>query len=191
LNFVLVDFVSDKYFVPYLAWSAFLLAAVAAWLEQRLGSRAVIALGVVVACVLLGQFSHVVGREHGRWRERAQEIVRDHPNVASFSPMLFAATGAEPGCGLDNPALAYGSYGDAFLVTEQTEKLRFTDERLVECLKANRDMPMLVDWSFYFFTRPGSPLRAYLEDDGKAQRLFSSREARAQWNRPLLTMPPE
>jgi hypothetical protein len=104
--------------------------------------------------------------------------------------MLFAATGAEPGCGFANPALTYGGFGETFLVTERTRPFRFSDERLIACLRANPQTSMVVDWAFYFFTRPGSPLRQYLAGEGSAQRLFFSPDAVEQWDRPLLRMNP-
>ena len=104
--------------------------------------------------------------------------------------MLFAATGAEPGCGFANPALTYGGFGQAFLLTERTRPFRFSDERLVECLRANPDLRVVVDWAFYFFTRPDSSLRSYLRGEGSQQRIYFSSEARDQWNSPGLWMSP-
>jgi hypothetical protein len=47
---------------------------------------------------------------------------------------------------------------------------------------------VVVDWAFYIFTRPGSPLRSYLQGEGSQQRIFFSPEARDQWNSPALWM---
>ena len=51
-------------------------------------------------------------------------------------------------------------------------------------------MPVVIDWAFYFFTRPGSRLREYLAGEGSAQRLYFSPDAVQQWDRPLLRMSP-
>ena len=48
----------------------------------------------------------------------------------------------------------------------------------------------MIDWAFYFFTRPGSALREYLAGEGNDRRLFFSPQALAQWDRPLLSMSP-
>ncbi|MGH7787143.1 MAG: hypothetical protein ACRERC_09785, partial [Candidatus Binatia bacterium] len=119
---------------------------------------------------------------------RADWIARQYPAVAAFTPMFFAATGTEPGCGMANPALTYGCYGEALLVTDRTRPFQFTDARLVDCLRANPDMPMVVDFWFYYFTRPGSALRAYLAGEGSGQRLYFSPLALEQWDRPELSL---
>jgi hypothetical protein len=100
--------------------------------------------------------------------------------------MLFAVSGAEPGCGFANPALTYGGFGEGILLTERTRPFRFSDARLIDCLRANPDLRVVVDWAFYFFTRPGSPLRSYLSGEGSQQRIFFSPEAQDQWNSPEL-----
>jgi hypothetical protein len=191
LNFFLVDYVSDKYFIPFLACSSFLLAAVAWSLQRRIGASAFAGVGLILSCALAVQTARALNNEHGNWYQRAKQIVAEHPAIVSFTPMVFAATGAEPGCGFDNPAFTYGGFGDGLLVVDQTRHLRFSDERLVQCLRANPQLLMLVDWGFYFFTRPGSPLRTYLANEGSPQRLFWSPQAQAQWDQPVLTMMPE
>ena len=103
-------------------------------------------------------------------------------------PDIAPATGAEPACDFGNSALTYGSFGESFLLTERTKRFRVSDERLIACLRAHPEIPVIVDWAFYYFTRPGSALRAYLEGEGSAQRLFFSPDAVAQWDRPLLRM---
>lgn len=190
ITFAAVDFTSPRYFVPYLAVSSFLLAGVV-WLLAR---PAPIPAGVAAfaACVVLqSQLSAAVRAARDPWYyERAAKIVAQHPAVVSFTPMLFAATGAEPGCGFANPALTYGDFGETFLGTERLRPFRFSDERLIDCLRANPETQVVVDWAFYFFTRPGSALRTYLRGEGSQQRLFFSPEARDQWNSPELWMSP-
>lgn len=191
LDFVVMDFVSPRYFIPYLGFVA-LLAAAWAWLVERAAGR-LVAAGTAAALVvaLALHFSTTVGADRDLWFwGRTDWIGREHRRVVSFSPILFAATGAEPGCGFANPALTYGAFGENFLRTERTQPFRFSDERLIACLRADPDLPIVVDWAFYFFTRPGSPLRAYLAGEGSAHRLFFSPESVEQWDKPLLRMSP-
>lgn len=191
LNFGAMDFVSPRYFVPFFAFSAFLFSGWL-WLAQRwIGTSAMAAAGAVAAMALAAHLVTTLGSDSDPWfRGRADAIAQEYPQVVSFAPIFFAATGTEPGCGFANSALTYGSFGDNFLLTERTRRFQFTDDRLIDCLRAHRDMPVVVDWAFYFFTRPGSRLRAYLAGEGSAQRLFFSPDAVAQWDRPLLRMSP-
>jgi hypothetical protein len=191
LDFVLLDFVSPRYFVPFLAFSAFLSAGWI-WLVQRWAPAfAMASIGVVLCVPLVVHFVQVLGSDRDPWYwGRSDWIAQTYPKVASFTPMLFAATGAEPGCDFANPVLTYGGFGETFLVTERTRQFRFSDERLVECLRANPTMPFVVDWAFYFFTRSGSPLRAYLDGEGKAQLLFFSPDAMERWKQPSIRMSP-
>jgi len=190
-NFAVLDFVSMRYFLSYPAFSAFLVAGWV-WLAQR----HVPPFAVEVACAgvigLLGShFFSTFGAVQDPWyRGRLECVTSLNPTLVSFSPMLFAAAGTEPGCGFANPALTYGGFGETFLITERLRRFKFDDQRLLDCLRANPKIPVVVDWGFYFFTRPGSPLRAYLEGEGAAQRLFFSPEAIWQWNEPLLRMSP-
>lgn len=103
--------------------------------------------------------------------------------------MFFAATGTDPSCGFANAALTYGDFGETFLAAPRLHRFRFSDERIIECLRANRETPLVIDWAFYFFTRPGSALREYARAEGSAQRLFFSPEALEQWDRAALSMP--
>jgi hypothetical protein len=191
VNFFALDFVSPRYFIPFPAFSAFLFAGLV-WLVQRYVPPLAVATVGAVLCVALGvHLAAAIESNRDLWYwGRSDWIARQYPTVVSFSPMLFAATGSEPGCGLANPALTYGGFGEAFLLTERTRKFRFSDERLIACLRANPDTRMVVDWAFYFFTRPGSALRAYLSGEGSAQRLFFSPDAVEQWDRPVLRMNP-
>jgi hypothetical protein len=171
LNFVGLDFVSAKYFIPLLAVASFLLAGVL-WLAQRHVPPLVATAAAVVICAAL--LIHFASRgTHGfrEYYQRAGEITHQHPMAVSFSPMLFAATGTEPGCGFANPALTYGSIGQTFLGSARTRGFQFSDERLIECLRANRQAVVVLDLWFYLFTRPGSPLREYVRGEGSAQAL--------------------
>ena len=186
VTFGAVDFASPRYFVPFLAVSSFLLAGIA-WLPARRAPVLTSALALVACVVLASRLTATLGAARDPWYyDRAAALVAQHPAVVSFTPMLFAVTGAEPGCGFANPALTYGGFGEAFLLTERTRPFRFSDARLVDCLRANPDLRVLVDWAFYFFTRPGSPLRSYLGGEGSQQRIFFSPEAQDQWNSPEL-----
>ncbi len=191
LNFVVMDFVSPRYFIPCFAFATFLCAGWV-WLAERYAGRWWTAAAATVAGVVLAvRLASMLQDQGDLWFwGRVRWIADHHPKVASFNPIFFAATGAEPACGLGNPALAYGAFGEAFLWTERTRALRVSDEHLVECLRANPDVPIVVDWAFYFFTRPDSRLRAYLAGDGSAHRLFFSPESVEQWDRPLLRMSP-
>ena len=147
--------------------------------------------GLALCVVLVRQLTAALGDDRDPWYYgRAGWITHEYPSVVSFTPMLFAATGAEPGCGFANPALTYGGFGETWLLTERTRKFRWSDDRLIKCLRANRDTPIVIDWAFYFFTRPGSALREYLAGEGNDRRLFFSPQALAQWDRPLLSMSP-
>jgi hypothetical protein len=118
---------------------------------------------------------------------RADWIAGQHPRMASFTPILFASTGREPGCGLWNPPDTYGGFGEAILgATERTRRFQISEERLVECLRANPSMPLVIDFWYYFFTRPGSPVRTYLRGEGSGQPLFFSPQALAQWDEPYI-----
>jgi hypothetical protein len=191
MDFFALDFMSPRYFLPYPAFSAFLLAGWL-WLAQRhLPALAAAGGGAVIALMLVIGLRPALSSNIDLWYwGRLDWIARETPNVVSFSPMLFAATGAEPGCELANPALTYGPFGAPFLVTEHTRKFQFSEERLLACLRAHPTTPIVIDWAFYFFTRHGSPLRSYLAGEGSGQRLFFSPEAVAQWERPLLEMSP-
>ena len=48
-------------------------------------------------------------------------------------------------------------------------------------------MPLVVDFWYYFFTRPGDVVRTYLGGEGSPQRLFFSPQALAQWDQPFIT----
>jgi hypothetical protein len=148
----------------------------------------VIAAGTVACVALAVQFTARLGEAHDPWYyERASALARKHPSVVSFTPMLFAVTGSEPGCGFWNPINTYGRFGEA-VGTERTRRLRFFDEDLVACLKREPEVPVVVDWGFYFFTRHGGALREYLNGEGRDRRVFMSRDAKEQWDEPLLTM---
>ncbi len=191
LNFVGLDFVSPRYFVPFIALSAFLLAGWVWLAERHAPTLAVAAAGAVVAVILATHQLSTFENNRDLWYwGRLNWIAKEYSDVASFSPMLFAATGIEPGCGFYNPVLTYGGFGAGLLDSERTRQFRFTDERLVECLKAHPQMPMVIDWAFYLFTRPGSSLRAYLNEEGREQRLFFSPQALEQWDRPAFRMSP-
>jgi 4-amino-4-deoxy-L-arabinose transferase-like glycosyltransferase len=189
LNFLVMDFVSPRYFIPYFGFSAF-LAAGWVWLAARHAGIRVAGTVAAVACLALAvHFTRLLGSDSDfQFWGRSRAIAEAHPRVVSFSPLFFAATGAEPACDLVNAALTYGSFGESFLSTERTKRFRVSDERLIACLRSHPETPVIVDWAFYYFTRPGSRLRAYLEGEGSAQRLFFSPDAVAQWDRPLLRM---
>ena len=191
VNFAGLDFVTARYFIPFLAFSAFLLAGWV-WLAQRwIPPTAVAAVGAAAAVLLAIPVRPALTKNIDAWYwERLRWIAAENPGVVSFSPMLFAATGTEPGCGLVNPALTWGQFGETLLQTERARRFRFTDERVIECLRAHPGTPIVIDWAFYFFTRPGSALRAYLAGEGRGQRLFFSPDAITQWDQPLLRMSP-
>lgn len=191
MDFFALDFVSPRYFLPYPAFAAFLLAGWV-WLAERRTARPIVAgVGAIVALVLAIGFRPALSANVDLWYwGRLEWVAHEAPSVVSFSPMLFAATGTEPGCELANPALTYGPFGEPFLVTPHTRKFQYPETRLVDCLRAHPDVPIVVDWAFYFFTRRGSPLRRYLEQEGSGQRLFFSPEAVEQWDRPLLQLSP-
>jgi 4-amino-4-deoxy-L-arabinose transferase-like glycosyltransferase len=191
LNFVGLDFVTPRYFIPFVAFVAVLAAAPVCAVSRRLPRW--VQAGAVVALVgaLAFNFHSTMRNAIDVWHYgRSRWIADQYPTVVSFNPMLFASTGTEPGCGLANPAITYGAFGRAWLVTERTRKFQWSDERVLACLRANPDVPVVVDWAFYFFTRPGSPLRNYLASDGRGRRLFFSPDALEQWDRPLLSMSP-
>ena len=190
-NFVVLDFVTPRYFIPFHACAALLSAAWVWLLERRLPSGVVAVVGLAVGLALAVHTATVLESDRDLWFwGRTQWIAEHHPRVVSFSPIFFAATGSEPGCDLANPALTYGAFGEALLTTPRTRGFRFSDERLIQCLRADPTIPVVVDWSFYFFTRPGSLLRRYLDGEGSAQRLYFSPESVEQWSRPLLRMNP-
>ncbi|HJQ84987.1 MAG TPA: glycosyltransferase family 39 protein [Candidatus Binatia bacterium] len=188
-NFVGLDYVSSKYFVPFLPFTAFLLAAPVALLVRRvrLGAAAV-AVGVL-SVALAGSLATSLRDEVDPWYYgRVDWIAREYPALVSFSPMVFAATGTEPGCGLWNPPDTYGGFGEAvFGASERTRRHQFTDERVIECLRARPDSKLVVDFWFYFFTRPGMPLREYLRGEGGEHVLFLSPQALAEWDQPRIT----
>jgi hypothetical protein len=192
VNFAALDFVTLRYFIPFPAFSSFLFAGVV-WMAQRwVAPMAVASVGALASVALAHHFATTLERECDPWHYgRALWIAEQHRTVVSFNPMFFVGTDTEPGCGLSNAALTYGGFGETLLGDrERTRKFRFSDDRLIDCLRANPQMPIVVDWAFYFFTRPGSPLRAYLDGEGNAQRLFFSPDALEQWGRPLLTISP-
>jgi 4-amino-4-deoxy-L-arabinose transferase-like glycosyltransferase len=187
LNFVALDFVSARYFVPYHAFSAFLVAGWV-WLALcYLPSRTHAVAATLVSIVLVSHLASTLGsdRDPAYWGQ-LRGIAREYPSVLSFSPMLFAATGAEPGCDFANPGITYEGFGDAVLVTDRTRKFRFSDEQLIQCLRDNPQTRVVIDWAFYFFTRPGSALRGYLAGEGRERRLFFSSDAAWQWDQPIL-----
>jgi 4-amino-4-deoxy-L-arabinose transferase-like glycosyltransferase len=185
VNFAMVDFLSPRYFVPYLAFSAFLLAGIAGVVQRRVGAMLTLSVAAIVCGILVSQLVSIV-REHDAWYvKRAESIARRYPEVVSFSPMFFAATGTEPGCGFENPMLTYGRFGEQFLVAPRLRRFAFSDERIIECLKQNPRLMLLVDIGFYLFTRPGSRLHQYLDGEGSTHRLFFSDEDETQWNLPI------
>ena len=190
LDFAGVDFVSAKYFIPFLAWSSFLVAAVwclaIRWLRPI--ARAIIAAAVVL--VLATHFRTSLNEHRDpSFYDTADRIAAQYTTVVSFTPMLFAATTIAPGCGFENAALTYGTFGET-LLAGSLARFRVSDAQLIGCLRRNPELPIVIDWAFYFFTRPGSALRAYLAGEGADHRLFFSPAAFEQWNRPVLTMRP-
>lgn len=189
-NFVALDYVSAKYFAPFLAVAAFLLAGVLS-LAERYASRATAATAAAVVCAaLIPWFASSLGRQVDPWYYgRADWIAHEHPRVLSFSPVFFAATGTEPGCGLWNPPDTYGAFGEAILgPAERTRRFQVSDDQLIACLRAHPEMPLVIDFWYYFFTRPGHPLREYLRGEGRAQPLFFSPQALAMWDQPVITI---
>jgi hypothetical protein len=185
LNFAAADFVSPRYFVPYLAFSALLLAGVVATPASSVGRAVTVSAAAIVCAVLAVRLVTIVRQQDAWYFKQADAIARDHPEVVSFSPIYFAATGTEPGCGFENPALTYGDFGVQFLAAPSLRKFAFSDERIIECLQRNPRMTLLVDLGFYLFNRSGSPLRRYLDGEGANQLLFFSRQDMAQWNQPV------
>jgi hypothetical protein len=189
-NFVGLDYVSAKYFVPFSAFTAFALGALV-WLARRWAApaSATVALGLASAALVVW-FAVALRKQIDPWYyARADFIAHEHTQVLAFTPMLFAASGREPGCGLWNPGDTFGGFGEAvFGGSERTRRFEFPEERLVDCLRANPSMPVVIDFWYYFFTRPGSPLRTYLRGDGAARAVFFSRQAAAQWDEPYITI---
>lgn len=190
LMFVGLDYVSAKYFVPFLAFTSFLLAGVVGLAQRYLPPLITATAAVVVTGALAVQFAAMLERQDDPWYYgRADWISREYPSVVSFTPMYFAATGTEPGCGLFDPANTFGSFGEHIIGdVDPIRRFRVSDEALVACLRANPQMPVLIDFWFYFITRPGSAVRAYLEGEGSGQRLFFSPLALEQWDRPALAV---
>jgi hypothetical protein len=189
-NFVVLDYVSAKYFVPFLAFTAFLLAGLV-WRAQRyVTPRVATAAGVIACAALVYHFSASLNWQVDPWYyARAEWLARQSPRIVSFSPIFFAASGTEPGCGLWNPPDTYGAFGDAILgVSERTRRFRISDARLVECLRADPEARVVVDFWYYFFTRPGSALRDFLRGEGMAQLVFFSPQAAAQWHQQAITI---
>ena len=188
LDFVVLDYVSAKYFVPFPAFTAFLVAGAVAELARRLPRSAALAATVLGAIALAWSFDATLGRQIDPWYYgRADWITREYPVVVSFSPLMFAANGTEPGCEFWNPPDTYGGFGQAVLgASERTRRLQFSDERLIDCLRARPEARLVVDFWFYFFTRPGSALRAYLHGTGKEQIVFFSPQSLAQWDAPAM-----
>jgi len=187
-NFVAMEYVSAKYFVPFLAFTAFLLAAVVWLVVQPLPPRSAGVAAMVVTIALAGNFAWRLRTEPDPWYYgRADWIARHYPAVLSFSPMFFAATGAEPECGFVNPADTYGTFGEAvFGTTPHARRFRFSDERLIDCLRAHPETRVVVDFWYYYFTQPGSALREYLRAEGGGRTVFFSPDALAQWDHPRL-----
>lgn len=176
LDFVILDFVGEKSFIPFLAFSSFEIAALV-WLVHRYVPRLISApVGILGCGALVVLFASILSTYVSPgYYARAAEITHQHATVVSFSPMLFAATGTEPGCEMANPANTYGMIGEGFLgMGERTRRFIFSDDRLVQCLTANPEARIVVDDWFYFFTKPGDHLREYLSREGSAQVLFFS-----------------
>ena len=191
MDFFALDFMSPRYFLPYPAFAAFLLAGWVWLAERRAPTRVVAGAAALAVLVLAIAFRPALSANVDLWYwGRLEWVAHEAPHVVSFSPMLFAATGTEPGCELTNPALTWEQFGEPFLVTPGTRRFQYPEARLLECLRAHPDVPIVVDWAFYFFTRRGSPVRRYLEHEGSGQRLFFSPEAVDQWDRPLLQLSP-
>lgn len=189
-NFLGLDYVSAKYFVPFLPFSAFLLAGLVAAAVERLPAAPTTApIAGAVACAALALwFARALSLQPDPWYYgRSDWIAREHPRLISFTPMLFAATGTEAGCDFYNPADTYGDFGEKVLGgAARTRRYRVSDEQLIACLRADPDARIVVDFWFYFFTRPGSALRAYLDGEGAERRVFFSPQALEQWPRPVL-----
>jgi hypothetical protein len=189
LDFLVMDFVSARYFIPFAGFTALLLSGWVWLIERWTGPWPVALAGVAAGVALAVHLGATLGHDGDPWYwRRSAAIAQENPHVISFTPIFYAATGAAPGCGFANSALTYGSFGDNFLLTERTRRFQFTDERLIDCLRADSSMRVVVDWAFYFFTRPGGALRAYLAGEGSDRRVFFSPDAVQQWDRPLLTM---
>jgi 4-amino-4-deoxy-L-arabinose transferase-like glycosyltransferase len=191
LDFFLVDFTSPRYFIPFGAFTAFFLAGWIWLVGRSAGTWAMTAVAAVAGAALVGHAATTLGSNADLWFwGRMRAIAAEHPRVVSFTPLFFAATSTEPGCGFGNSALTYGSFGENILAAERVRQFQFGDDRLIACLRADPGLSVVIDWAFYFFTRPGSRLRAYLAGEGSAQRVFFSPDAVQQWDRPLLRMNP-
>jgi membrane protein implicated in regulation of membrane protease activity len=101
VNFVALDFVTPRYFTPFLAFSAFLLAGWV-WLAQRWVPVTAVAVVGAAAAILLATTVRPALKEHRRAglgrlpdRERGSRgLVLDHPR----------RDGGEPGCGRNRPS---------------------------------------------------------------------------------------
>jgi 4-amino-4-deoxy-L-arabinose transferase-like glycosyltransferase len=191
LNFVALDFVSARYFMPYQAFSAFLVAGWV-WLALRYLPSLIQTIAATVVClVLVSALATTIGNDRDSWYlGRLHWIAQEYPSVLSFSPMFFAATGAEPACDFVAPVTTYREFGSAVLVTDRTRKFWFSDERLIQCLRDNPQTRVVIDWAFYFFARPGSALREYLAGEGRERRVFFSPDSAWQWDQPVLRISP-
>ncbi len=184
VNFFVLPYVSSKYYVPFLSVASFLLAGVLRLVQRWVGPTFAAAGSVPLAMF----FVSIVTRHVDPWYYgRADWIVHQYSSLVSFSPMIFAATGTQPACGFVNPANSYGYGAQVLLASDRMVKFRFSDERLVECLRASPETHFVIDFWFYYFTRPGSALRDYLRGEGSSQQLFFSPEALEQWDQPYIT----
>ncbi len=189
LNFVGADFPSPRYFIPYLAFSAVLLGGLVATLASRVGRAAACTVAAVACVVLATELVTIIRRQDAWYFRRAQAIARTYPEVVSFSPIYFAMTRTEPGCGLENPVLTYGSFGDEFLAGPSLRKFAISDDQIIDCLRRNPEVKVLVDVGFYICTRSDSAIRRYLDGEGADRRIFFSRQDRAQWDRAVPSLP--
>ena len=67
--------------------------------------------------------------------------------------------------------------------TDAVEQAVFGPDGVASAIEPPR---IVVDFWFYFFTRPGSALRAYLHGAGNEQVVFFSPQSLAQWDAPTI-----
>lgn len=187
-NFVILDYVSAKYFLPFLAFTAFLVGGILWRLERHLPPVVATGGGIAACVALAAWFASGLGPHLDPWYfERSDWLAREHPQVTSFTPMFFAATQTEPGCGMWNPPDTYGEFGEAVLgSSERLRRLRISDQQFVDCLREHPEMKVVVDFWYYFFTRPGHRVREYLSGEGRDRVVFFSPQALAQWEHPYI-----
>jgi len=162
----------DHYYIQYLPSLSLGAALLFATAMRGPQPRKALAVTAVTVYTLLGT---VTRPKDPTWYQRVTEITHraGSKGYFSFSPLLHAAGGTEPSCGVIDPMNVYGQNSlSALQAAGPLARFNVTSQTLIDCLGSSR--PVVVDNFTFWFLDP--PLLAHLANTKQRLIFFSPRD---------------